>query len=97
MVWTPHQVITRLRPPRHTASTPRRPADQLDTSPLWFWDDEPRTTPRTDTLPIIIDQDGDPYPPVERTPGCGATETPCLRRVVRIALGQPRSCPHATR
>ncbi len=70
MVWTPHQVITRLRPPRHTASTPRRPADQLDTSPLWFWDDEPPTTPRTDTrtLPIIIDQDGDPYPPVEREP-----------------------------
>jgi len=70
MVWTPHQVITRLRPRRHTASTPRRPADRLDTSPLWFWDDEPRTTPRADThtLPIIIDQDGDPYPPVEREP-----------------------------
>jgi len=69
MVWT-RQVITRLRPHRHTASTPRRPADQLDTSPLWFWDDEPRTTARTDTptLPIIIDQDGDPYPPVERGP-----------------------------
>ena len=70
MVWTPRQVITRLRPHRHTASTPRRPADQLDTSPLWFWDDEPPTTPRADTrtLPIIIDQDGDPYPPVERGP-----------------------------
>ncbi len=70
MVWTPHQVITRLRPRRHTVNTPRRPADQLDTSPLWFWDDEPRTTARTDTptLPIIIDQDGDPYPPVEREP-----------------------------
>lgn len=70
MVWTRHQVITRLRPRRHTASTPRRPADQLDTSPLWFWDDEPPTTPRADTrtLPIIIDQDGDPYPPVERGP-----------------------------
>jgi len=70
MVWTPRQVITRLRPRRHTASTPRRPADQLDTSPLWFWDDEPPTTPRADTrtLPIIIDQDGDPYPPVERGP-----------------------------
>jgi len=69
MVWT-RQVITRLRPHRHTASTPRRPADQLDTSPLWFWDDEPRTTARTDTptLPTIIDQDGDPYPPVERGP-----------------------------
>ncbi len=68
MVWTPHQVITRLRPHRHTASTPRRPADQLDTSPLGLWDDEPRTTARADTrtLPIIIDQDGDPYPPVER-------------------------------
>jgi len=52
MVWTRHQVITRLRPHRHTASTPRRPADQLDTP----------------TLPIIIDQDGDPYPPVERGP-----------------------------
>jgi len=70
MVWTRHQVITRLRPRRHTASTPRRSADQLDTSTLWFWDDEPPTTPRTDTrtLPIIIDQDGDPYPPVDRGP-----------------------------
>jgi len=64
MVWTRRQVITRLRPRRHSASTPRRPADQLDTSPLWFWDDEPPTTPRTDTrtLPIIIDQDGGPLP-----------------------------------
>jgi len=68
MVWTRRQVINRLRPRRHTASTPRRSADQLDTSPLWFWDDEPPTTPRADTrtLPIIIDQDRDPYPLVER-------------------------------